>query len=102
MKFNTYLYIITLKQYIMSSLNDRVIEEIKRGIAMGDVTSLDELLNFVPRENLIGFLPEEEWEKYENEYCCDSCGGGFIKEVMNFDINDQDLCQDCSVNLSDE
>jgi hypothetical protein len=96
MKFNTYLYIITLKQYIMSSLNDRVIEEIKRGIAMGDVTSLDELLNFVPRENLIGFLPEEEWEKYENEYCCDSCGGGFIKEEMKFDVNDQDLCVDCA------
>ena len=86
----------------MSSLINRAIEEIKSDISMGDLTALDELLSFVPRKNLLAFLPEEEWEKYENEYCCDSCGGGFIKEEMNFDINDQDLCQDCSVNLSDE
>jgi hypothetical protein len=86
----------------MSSLINRAIEEIKSDISMGDLTALDELLSFVPRKNLLAFLPEEEWEKYENEYCCDSCGGGFIKEEMNFDINDQDLCVDCSVNLSDE
>ena len=86
----------------MSSLINRAIEEIKSDISMGDLTALDELLSFVPRENLLAFLPEEEWEKYENEYCCDSCGSGFIKEEMNFDINDQDLCVDCSVNLSDE
>jgi len=86
----------------MGSLINRAIEEIKSDISMGDLTALDELLSFVPRENLLAFLPEEEWEKYENEYCCDSCGGGFIKEEMNFDINDQDLCVDCSVNLIDE
>ena len=80
----------------MGSLINRAIEEIKSDISMGDLTALDELLSFVPRENLLAFLPEEEWEKYENEYCSDSCGGGFIKEEMNFDINDQDLCKDCS------
>ena len=79
----------------MSSLINRVIEEIRKDFAMGDLTALDELLTFVPRENLIGYLPEEEWEKYENEYCCDSCGGGFIKDEMVFNINDQDLCNNC-------
>jgi energy-coupling factor transporter ATP-binding protein EcfA2 len=44
----------------------------------------------------IGYLPEEEWSKYENEYCCDNCGGGFIREEMDFDVNDQDLCKNCS------
>ena len=80
----------------MSSLINRVIVEIQRDFAMGDLTSLDELLSFVPRENLIGYLPEEEWEQYENEYMCDNCGGGFIKEEMDFDVNDQDLCKNCN------
>ena len=79
----------------MSKLIDRVIEEIKRDFAMGDLTALDELLSFVPRENLIGYLPEEEWERYENEYCCDNCGGGFMREEMVFG-NDNDLCKSCN------
>ena len=80
----------------MSSLINRVIVEIQRDFAMGDLTSLDELLSFVPRENLIGYLSEDEWERYENEYCCNNCGGGFIKEEMVFG-EDEDLCKDCSM-----
>ena len=79
----------------MGSLINRVIVEIQRDFAMGDLTSLDELLSFVPRENLIGYLSEDEWERYENEYCCNNCGGGFIKEEMVFG-EDEDLCKDCS------
>lgn len=79
----------------MSKLIDRVIEEIKRDFAMGDLTALDELLSFVPRENLIGYLPEEEWEQYENEYCCTNCGGGFTRDEMVFG-DDEDLCIDCA------
>jgi hypothetical protein len=79
----------------MSSLIDRVVEQIREDLYNG-VEPLEELLSFVPRENLIAYLPEEEWEKYENEYCCDNCGGGFIHEEMDFDVNDQDLCKDCS------
>jgi hypothetical protein len=87
---------ITLKQHIMSKLIDRVIEEIKMDINSGDVTALDELLTFIPKENLIGYLPEEEWEQYENDYCCNNCGGGFIREEMVFDVNDNDLCKGCN------
>jgi len=79
----------------MSSLIDRVIEEIRKDFAMGDLTALDELLTFVPRENLIGYLPEEEWSNFENEYCCDNCGGGFIRDEMIFG-DDNDLCKDCA------
>jgi len=80
----------------MSSLINRVVEQIKSDFAMGDLTSLEELLSFVPRENLIGYLSEDEWERYENEYCCNNCGGGFIKEEMVFG-EDEDLCKDCSM-----
>ena len=80
----------------MSLLINRVLEQVKADLSMGDLTSLDELLSFVPRENLIGYLPEDEWERYENEYCCNNCGGGFIKEEMVFG-EDEDLCKDCSM-----
>jgi hypothetical protein len=78
------------------NLIERVVEQIKNDLLVGDVEALEELLSFVPKENLLGYLPEEEWEKYENEYCCDNCGGGFIREEMDFDVNDQDLCKNCS------
>jgi hypothetical protein len=80
----------------MGSLINRVIVEIQRDFAMGDLTSLEELLSFIPRENLISYLSEDEWERYENEYCCNNCGGGFIKEEMVFG-EDEDLCKDCSM-----
>ena len=80
----------------MSKLIDRVLVEIQRDFAMGDLTTLDELLTFVPRENLLAYLPEEEWEQYENEYCCNNCGGGFLKEEMDFDVDDVDLCKNCN------
>jgi hypothetical protein len=48
-------------------LVDRVLEEIKRDVAAGDVTAIDELLKFCPKQFLIGYLPEEEWEKFEGK-----------------------------------
>ena len=80
----------------MSKLIERVLEQIKSDLFNGDVEAIEELLSFAPRENLIGYLPEEEWEQYENEYCCNNCGGGFIKEEMVFG-EDEDLCKDCSM-----
>lgn len=79
----------------MSKLIERVVEQIKTDLFNGYEESVEELLSFVPRENLIGFLSEDEWERYENEYCCSNCGGGFIKEEMVFG-EDNDLCIDCS------
>jgi DNA-directed RNA polymerase subunit RPC12/RpoP len=97
---NTYVYLcsITFKNnnIMKQLLIDRVIEQIMNDIAIGDITSLEELLTFVPEENLIGYLPEEEWERFENEYQCQNCGGGFLKEEMDFDVDDVDLCKNCN------
>jgi hypothetical protein len=95
-KLNAYICTITLKQYIMSKLIERVLEQIKSDLFNGDVEAIEELLSFVPRENLIGYLPEEEWERFENDYQCQNCGGGFLREEMDFDVNDVDLCKDCN------
>ena len=58
----------------MSLLINRVLEQVKADLSMGDLTAIEELLTFVPKENLIGYLPEEEWEQYENDYQCQNCG----------------------------
>jgi len=80
----------------MSLLINRVLEQVKADLSMGDLTAIEELLTFVPKENLIGYLPEEEWERFENDYQCQNCGGGFTREEMDFDVNDVDLCKNCN------
>lgn len=40
-------------------LIDEVLEQIKKDIAMGDLTALDEMLNAMPVKNLIAYLPEK-------------------------------------------
>lgn len=47
-----------------SVLVDAVIEEIKKQIEKKDLTSIDELLRFIPKDTLLQFLPEAEWNKY--------------------------------------
>jgi hypothetical protein len=50
------------------TLIERVVEQIKQDINNGDVTALEELLSFTPKENLIAYLPEEEWNnKFDEE-----------------------------------
>ena len=43
-----------------SEVIDKVIEQIKKDILDEDLTCIEELLTFVPLENLIGFLPEDQ------------------------------------------
>jgi hypothetical protein len=45
-------------------LIDRVIDQIKYDISIGDVRAVDELLHFVPNQNLIGFLSDDENKLY--------------------------------------
>jgi hypothetical protein len=40
-----------------TTLIDQVIEEIKKDVASGDLTAVEELLKFVPSENLKAYLP---------------------------------------------
>lgn len=49
---------------IKQKLVDEVVKDLKKAIAQGDYTTLDEILKFVPTVNLIQNLPEEEWDKY--------------------------------------
>lgn len=55
-------------------LIDLVIEEMKKDIASGDVTAIDELLQFVPEEYLKGYLPEPTTNKFPRR--CDITGKG--------------------------
>jgi hypothetical protein len=38
---------------------DKVLEQIKKDVADGDVSAIDELLRFVPKKNLEAYLPEK-------------------------------------------
>ena len=39
-------------------LIDDVLDEIKKDVAMGDLTAIEELINFLPTNRLKGYLPE--------------------------------------------
>jgi hypothetical protein len=43
-----------------SDLIDRVLDQIVQDTTNNDFTAIEELLKFVPRENLIAYLPEED------------------------------------------
>jgi hypothetical protein len=47
-------------------LIDEVIETIKFNLENADETAIEEMLSFIPNENLIWFLPEEYWKKYQS------------------------------------
>lgn len=41
-------------------LLDAVLEQIRRDVEIGDFSCIEELLKFVPEENLKAYLPEKE------------------------------------------
>jgi len=41
-------------------LIDKVLEQIKKDVGMGDMTAIEELLGEVSEKNLLSFLSEEE------------------------------------------
>ena len=45
-------------------LIDAVIEQIQKDIMDEDTTAIWELLSFIPKENLIEFLPEEKQRQF--------------------------------------
>jgi len=46
-------------------LVDAVIDDLKKSFEHGDYTVLEELLFFIPKQNLIQALPEEDWKRFE-------------------------------------
>jgi len=53
------------KQKLKVELIDIVLDTIESDINKGDKTAVEELLNFCPIENLIAYLPEELWKKFD-------------------------------------
>lgn len=51
---------IHLNQKQKQSIIDQVIEQIKKDLAVGDETAIDELLHSTPDANLIAFLPDDD------------------------------------------
>ena len=62
----SYEYEPTLAEGV-SPLVDDVLVRIQKDIEQGDLTAIDEMLRFVPRHILIGYLPEEQWEKHQRD-----------------------------------
>jgi len=48
-------------------LIEAVIAQMKKDFEMGDETAIYELLEFLSKKNLLGYLPEEISEKLQNE-----------------------------------
>lgn len=53
------------KNELKKQLYEEVLNTIRNDKLYGDYTAIDELLSFIPVENLIGFLPEEKGNKYK-------------------------------------
>ena len=47
-------------------LIERVVDQIKEDLTENYVESVEGLLQFLPPENLIEFLPEEEWDSFQH------------------------------------
>lgn len=45
---------------------EAVIDQIKEDLLYGDVSALYELLDSMPRKNLLAYLPEEVSQKFDN------------------------------------
>ena len=47
-------------------LIETVVKQIITDVHCGDVEAIEELLTFVPIENIIAYLPEEDWRKFKH------------------------------------
>jgi hypothetical protein len=41
-----------------------VLEQITIDVHCGDLEAIEELIGFIPAENLIAYLPEEDWKPF--------------------------------------
>ena len=61
--WNTGIYIgdgVVANSSEQPSLIDRVIDQIVLDVSRGDVTAVEEMLNNLPTDVLVGFLPEQD------------------------------------------
>lgn len=50
---------------LYQELIDEVLYNMHQDLSMRDTEAIEELLKFCPTENLIGYLPEEDSEKFK-------------------------------------
>ena len=93
----------------------KVIARHQEGISLNDYEYVlnedNEVIYFETDEQAVEFLNQqsdepftkEEWDEQgiyiiavENKYMCQNCGGGFLAEEMDFDVNDVDVCKNCN------
>lgn len=55
-----------INQKTKQELIERVVEQVKEDLYDGYSEAIEELLSFCPIENLIGYLPEEEWKPFNH------------------------------------
>jgi formylmethanofuran dehydrogenase subunit E len=91
---NAYLCSITLKQYIMECTLENlervfkmIIEQHADNNEHAEFDDESDLVDVVKR--VVNQLDEEP------TFCCQNCGGGFMREEMVFG-DDVDLCKDCA------
>lgn len=57
-----------MKEQLKQNLLNQVIEQIKEDIRDNYLESLEELLNFIPNENLLGYLQEEKANEITQQF----------------------------------
>lgn len=55
-----------MENNLKKELIEEVVDQIWNDVLNGTLEPLEELLNFCPVENLIGYLPEELGKKFQN------------------------------------
>lgn len=53
-------------QKTYDDLIETVLEQIVMDVHCGDSEAIEELLKFCPIQNLIAYLPEEDWKKFKH------------------------------------
>lgn len=47
-------------------LIETVLKQVELDVHCGDVEAIEELLEFCPIQNLIAYLPEEDWKQFKH------------------------------------
>jgi len=72
-------------------LIEKVMEQIEIDVHCGDYEAIEELLGFCPIENLIGYLPEEEWKPFRHLEESDIRTQNALTNLITQFPNDQEL-----------
>lgn len=72
-------------------LIETAIKQIELDVHCGDIEAIEELLSYLPNENLIEYLPEEDWGKFRHLRAEDERTKNAITNLINQFPNDMEL-----------